>query len=72
MAEGAVPRDHSPFAALRQLARGAAPRGEEHCDLCGAAVAREHRHILNVATRELLCACRACAVLFDRAAAVPV
>jgi hypothetical protein len=31
-------------------------------------VAAEHRHLLEVAGRELRCACRACAVLFDRAA----
>ena len=41
----------------------------ERCELCGAAVGDEHRHILDVAARRPLCACRACAVLFDRDAA---
>ncbi|GGP09506.1 DUF5947 family protein [Nonomuraea glycinis] len=43
----------------------------ERCEVCAAAVAAEHRHLLEVAGRELRCACRACAVLFDRAAAGP-
>jgi len=49
-------------------ARAAALR-TERCELCGAALADEHRHILDVSARHPLCACRACAVLFDRDAA---
>ena len=60
--------DRGSFSALRQLARGAAPRAAEHCDLCGEPLASDHRHLLDLVSRELLCACRACAVLFDRAA----
>lgn len=29
----------------------------------------EHRHLLDLSSRELLCACRACSLLFDRGAA---
>jgi hypothetical protein len=50
---------------LRELAQGAA----ERCDLCGAAIAADHRHLVEVATRRLLCACRPCSILFDRRAA---
>jgi hypothetical protein len=32
-------------------------------------VPAEHRHVLDVQTRQLLCACRACSLLFDRKAA---
>jgi hypothetical protein len=39
---------------------------EEHCDLCGAAIGDEHRHLLALDSRELVCACRPCALLFDR------
>jgi hypothetical protein len=39
---------------------------EERCDLCGTAIGPEHRHLLDDASRELACACRACALLFDR------
>jgi Family of unknown function (DUF5947) len=41
----------------------------EHCDLCGTAIPEQHRHVLDVSTRDLRCACRACSLLFDRAAA---
>src|SRR2546421_378276 len=62
-------RDDSGFSALRRLAREAARNAEERCDLCGEPIGPEHRHLLSLATRELQCACRACAILFDRAAA---
>jgi hypothetical protein len=42
---------------------------EEHCELCGAALPPEHRHLLDLKTRSLLCACRPCSLLFDRPAA---
>ena len=57
---------------LRRLAQrlaSAAPQVEEHCEMCDAPIAPEHRHLIDLETRELLCACRACSLLFDRAAA---
>lgn len=60
---------------LAQLARGApapagpAPLVEESCELCGEPVDPEHRHVLDLRAHRLLCACRACAILFDRKAA---
>lgn len=48
-------------------AQAAAPR--ERCELCAQPIAAEHRHILELGERRLLCACRACSILFDRAAA---
>jgi hypothetical protein len=57
---------------LQRMARRAAREREEaleHCDMCGAPIAAEHRHLLDLRARELMCACRACAVLFDRGAA---
>jgi hypothetical protein len=41
----------------------------EQCDLCGAPVPGEHRHLLDLRTRELMCACRPCSILFERDAA---
>lgn len=38
---------------------------QEHCELCGNPIPDRHRHLLALETRELLCACRACSVLFD-------
>lgn len=58
--------------ALQRMARRAAREREEaleRCDLCGAPIAADHRHLLDVADRELMCACRPCALLFDREAA---
>ena len=37
--------------------------------MCGAPVAPEHRHLLDLRERRVMCACRACAILFDRHAA---
>lgn len=68
MSERLATQDTGPFSTLRQLARQAARSAEEHCDLCGEPIGHEHRHLLNLSSRELLCACRACAILFDRAA----
>jgi hypothetical protein len=50
------------FATLRSLARK--PEVGEHCDLCGAMVARGHQHVIEPAARKLMCACDACAMLF--------
>lgn len=54
---------------LRALARRSSGEREEeseHCELCGEPVPSDHRHLLDLESRELLCACRACTVLFDR------
>jgi hypothetical protein len=52
-------------------AYGAPAAGEEpeHCELCGAPVPSEHRHVLEVQSRQILCACRPCSILFEREAA---
>jgi hypothetical protein len=39
----------------------------EHCELCGTAIGPDHRHVLEVATRDVKCACRPCGLLFERA-----
>ena len=39
----------------------------EHCELCGTAIGPEHRHVLELATRDVKCACRPCGLLFERA-----
>jgi hypothetical protein len=38
----------------------------ERCELCNVPIAADHRHLLDPATRGLLCACRPCGLLFDR------
>jgi hypothetical protein len=41
----------------------------EHCELCSEPVAGQHRHMLDTDSGEVLCACTACSILFDRDAA---
>ena len=51
------------FAALRQFAGKKRPA--ERCELCGAEVAAGHAHLLEPLARRLVCACGACAILFN-------
>ncbi len=41
----------------------------ERCELCNAPLPAGHRHLLDLRSRDLLCACQACSLLFDRDAA---
>jgi hypothetical protein len=38
----------------------------ERCELCAEPIAPEHRHVVDLQARSLLCACRGCALLLDR------
>ncbi len=40
------------------------PRPGERCDLCGEPVADAHDHVVNTDSRNLLCTCRGCWLLF--------
>jgi hypothetical protein len=60
---------------LRKLAQrpanaqgSAIPRADsdERCELCDAPIPDAHRHLLELSSRELLCACRPCSLLFDK------
>jgi hypothetical protein len=53
----------SPFATLRQFARRQAPI--ERCELCHRQLATEHEHLVEPQARKLICACGACAILFE-------
>jgi hypothetical protein len=67
----------SAFSSLRRFAQEesekaameAAKATQEHCDLCSEPIPPEHRHLLEVSTREIMCACRPCSILFDSEAA---
>ncbi len=52
------------FDALRRFVRRPPPP-VEHCELCNQAVSAAHQHLLETASRRLICACDACALLFD-------
>ncbi|WP_194916785.1 DUF5947 family protein [Catenulispora rubra] len=46
-------------------ADSAAPTVPERCELCATPVPPEHRHVVNLDSRALLCACRPCSLLFE-------
>jgi hypothetical protein len=57
---------------LQQIAQRSTVAREaalERCELCGTPIAAEHRHLLDVAKRELMCTCQACSLLFASDAA---
>lgn len=55
----------------RVIRQAAARRSEtgERCDLCGTAVTDRHRHLFDTERVEVMCACQACSLLFDKDAA---
>jgi hypothetical protein len=56
-----------PADVLRRFtAPRAAAAAEERCDLCKSPLAGEHPHLVDIASRRLLCACAPCALLFDQ------
>jgi Family of unknown function (DUF5947) len=55
---------------LRRLAQARAPTpaqsppaGDDHCDLCGVSIDAEHRHLLHLVDRRILCSCEPCFAL---------
>ncbi len=57
------PVTERPFALLRQFVK---PKVQiERCELCGAALAPEHQHLIEPAKRRLVCSCQACSLLFS-------
>ena len=53
----------SAFAALRQFARKRP--AAERCEMCSQDLAAEHEHLVEPVQRKLICACQACAILFE-------
>ena len=54
---------------VRRPADGPAQATVELCDMCAVPVPPGHRHLVDLEDRRLMCACRACALLFDSKAA---
>lgn len=58
----------SSLEALRRFA--GAPRTKrgaetERCELCSVSLSQQHRHLLEIASRKIVCACDACALRFQ-------
>jgi hypothetical protein len=55
---------------LQKLRRFLEPKPKpplgERCEFCDAEIADQHSHAVNIETRALMCACRACYLLFTR------
>jgi hypothetical protein len=59
-------RSAASFDVLRQFTRRREMRQPvEQCDLCSAAIPPDHRHLLDLSGRTLLCACTPCSILFS-------
>jgi hypothetical protein len=59
-----------PLAVLERLLKPERQRRPgEACEMCAAPIADDHPHLVHVENRNLLCACRACYLLFTNAGA---
>jgi hypothetical protein len=54
---------------LRRYVQSAANDVEERCEFCAEPITAEHRHLIEVPTRQIICVCRSCSILFDKKAA---
>jgi hypothetical protein len=79
MVEQGNRKTSSAFSTLRRFAQeseraveeavATAEDAQERCELCSELIPPEHRHLLDVSSREIMCSCRACSILFDSKAA---
>jgi hypothetical protein len=56
----------APFQSLRRFSREReqARPPVEHCEMCSEVIPTNHRHLLELSNRAVICACQACALLF--------
>jgi hypothetical protein len=60
-----TPRDPSVLATLRRISSTRPPPAtEERCEMCGTPVAEQHQHVVDLESRNMMCTCRACYLLF--------
>jgi Family of unknown function (DUF5947) len=56
---------NDPLGVLQRIRNAPArPRPGERCDMCGELVPDQHEHVVNTETRNLMCTCRGCWLLF--------
>jgi Family of unknown function (DUF5947) len=63
MAPALPSRQDNAFAALRRFARKRTV--VERCEMCSQELGEEHEHLVEPVNRKLICACQACAILFE-------
>lgn len=63
------PKSQRPHSAIGSLRRFVRPRAQaavlERCEMCSAELAAEHQHLVEPKSRQLVCACEPCAILFS-------
>jgi Family of unknown function (DUF5947) len=70
-----APQEAPPARPAAEPEGGPAPEGparqapEEKCEFCATTVAAEHGHVADLETSTLMCACRACYLLFTHSGA---
>jgi hypothetical protein len=67
----AGPAAAEPAAVLDRIhaARAATAQPEETCEMCATGIAADHGHVADLEQSSLLCACRACYLLFEHSQA---
>src|ERR1700739_1507616 len=71
MAQDSAPNQAPGFdqalGVLRQFrgARRLSSRAVEHCELCSVELQTEHPHLIELVSRQIVCSCDPCALLFD-------
>ena len=62
-------RSAAPINSLRRFTEKRVPARAntqvEHCELCSEVIPAAHRHLLDLSSRALVCACQACSLLFS-------
>ena len=61
--QSAIGNESTPFAVLRRFVKRRAP--VERCELCSAELHSQYEHLVDIVTRQMVCACQACAILFS-------
>ena len=59
------PARRAPADPQQPAAGGGSGRADEVCELCAEPIPAEHRHLVDLRARTLLCACRGCYLLFE-------
>jgi hypothetical protein len=58
-------QDSAALSVLRRIRASKRQSVEgERCEMCAASIGETHSHVVNLASRSLLCTCRPCALLF--------
>ena len=64
------PRGGGAFSILRRIATRPQPNPDQQtCDMCAEPITDDHRHVVDIQSRQLMCTCRGCGLLFTADAA---